>query len=133
MLTKKKGQLFFLEYYPLTLSHSGDQKPLKNLSLLLLLAIDFSVLNCNFKDAITWGSLGTLISTLFLKIIILVVIKTLLTTGSKLGSPSRIWESVKYSVLISCLPSQSTTSCQIAAAISHSQNRWMRDSSACPQ
>ena len=96
MLTKKKGQLFFLEYYPLTLSHSGDQKPLKNLSLLLLLAIDFSVLNCNFKDAITWRSLGTLISTLFLKIIILVVIKTLLTTGSKLGSPSRIWESVKY-------------------------------------
>ena len=72
------------------MSQIGDQKPLKNLSLLLFIAINLSVLNCDLSEAITWAKLGGLPPTLFLKIIIFVVIITLFMTGSNFGSPKII-------------------------------------------
>ena len=71
----------------LTLSQIGDQNPLKNLSLLLLVSIDFSVLNCDFSEAITWASLGGLPSALFFKN----NHSILFMTGSNFGSPKMIW------------------------------------------
>ena len=99
----------------------GDQKPLKNLSFLLHLAVNLSTLNWFLSEFITCISLGGF-PPLFLKILSFVVMMILFITASRDGSPSRICESVKYSILCPCLPSQSTKSCHIPVERSHSQN-----------
>ena len=72
----------------------GDQKPLKNLSLLLHLAVNLSALNWFLNEFKIWTSLGGF-PPLFLKILTFVVMMILFITGSRDESPSKICESVK--------------------------------------